>query len=184
MVPSRRRKRSQSTLLSKDPFGLVGLSLLYLIVMVAKWWYISPPEGNNCVGCVVGVIWLISTGVFALLSVFWVLWSKKYAKGTAFVFFLCLLCLILVAVDYEVVKYVIGKLYYGGALRWQEADASYLMDTFIAHSLGLMLLSAIFYSTLRVFFCRELTEKPLVYVLNAIIMLSVLPLFYLGLRLY
>ncbi|MGD8559938.1 MAG: hypothetical protein PVF34_00785 [Gammaproteobacteria bacterium] len=167
-----------------DPFGVIGLGLIFLAVMVAKWWYISPPEGDNCVICVVAVIWFVSMLVFSLLSVFWVLWSKKYAKGAAFLFFLCLLCLVLVVIDYEVVQFVVRKLFYGGALRWQEADASFLIDTFIPHSLGLLLISAIFYSSLRVFLCQELTEKTLVYTMNAIIMLAVLPLFYLGLWLY
>ena len=99
MATSRRRQRSQSTLLSKDPYGLVGLALIYLAIMVAKWFYISPPEGDNCVGCVIAVIWIVSMLVFSLLSIFWIFWSRKYDKGTTFVFFLCLLCLLLAVVD-------------------------------------------------------------------------------------
>ena len=186
MATHRRRQRSRSGFLSKDPYGLIWMALIFLGVMIAKWWHFSPsnPEDNNCVACVVAVIWIISILVFTLLSMFWVLWSKKYEMGITFVFMLCILCLILALVDYHVVQFVIGKLFYGGSLRWQESQASYLIDTFIPHSIGLLVISSIFYSMIRVFLCRDLVEKPLVYTFGAIVVLSVLPLFYIGLWLY
>ncbi|WP_455207636.1 hypothetical protein [Kaarinaea lacus] len=186
MVTGRRRTRSRSGILSKDPFGLLWMALIYLAVMIAKWWYFSPadPQDNNCVACVVAVIWILSVLIFTLLPLFWVFWTKKYEKGVTFVFFLSLLCLILVIVDYYAAHFVIGKLFYGGSLRWDESQASYLIDTFIPHTIGLLIITSQLYTMLRVFICRDLVEKPLVFTFGAIIILAVIPLFFIGLKLY
>jgi len=185
---TRRRRRSEagSSIFSKDPFGLVWLVLIYLCVMVAKWWFISPAnaDDNNCVACVVAVIWLIAIVVNLALVLFWIGWSKKYEKGLMFVFFLSLLCLILAGVDYYVVQFVVGKLFYGGVLNWQESQASELIDIFVPHSVGLLLVTSMFYSMLRVVVSRDLVEKPLVYTYAAILILTTGPLYLLGTLLY
>jgi hypothetical protein len=186
MATGRRRARSQSGILSKDPYGVIWMGLIYLGVLISKWWYFSPanPEDNNCVACVVAVAWILSILIFTLLSIFWVLWSKKYQKGITFAFFLGLLCLILVILDYYAVQFVVGKLFYGGSLRWEETQASYLIDTFIPHTIGLLVITSVLYTMIRVFICRDLVEKPLVFTFGAILVLAVLPLFYIGLKLY
>ncbi|MCI0507363.1 MAG: hypothetical protein L0Z73_14820 [Gammaproteobacteria bacterium] len=162
------------------------MALIYLAVMVAKWWYFSPsnPQDNNCVACVVAVIWILTMLIFAVLSLFWIFWSKKYEKGITFVIFLSLICLLLAVVDYFAAHYVVGKLFYGGVLRWEESQASYLIDTFIPHSIGLLVISSLLYSVIRVLTCHDLVEKPLVFTYGVIIVLSVIPLFYIGLKLY
>jgi hypothetical protein len=186
MATHRRRARSEPGIFSIDPYGLIWMTLIYLAVMMVKWWYISPgnPQDNNCVACVVAVLWILSVLTFSLLSLFWIFWSKKYEKGITFVFFLSLICLILAVADYFAARYVTGKLFYGGVLRWEESQASYLIDTFIPHSIGLLVIASVLYSIIRVFFCRDLVEKPLVFTFGAIIVLSVIPLVYIGLILY
>lgn len=187
-MATKRRQRNQSggSLLSKDPYGLAWLSILFLVVMVVKWWIISPAnrEEGNCVACVVAVIWLLSVIIHLLLVFFWIGWSSKYEKGTTFVFFLCVLCILVAAADYAVVQFAVGKLFYGGVLNWQESQASELIDSFIPHSVGLLLITSIFYSMIRVFFSRDLAEKKLVYLFASIVLLSVLPLYFLGLIAY
>lgn len=187
-MATRKRHRASSggSLLSKDPYGLVWLSLIFLAVMVAKWWVISPEyrESGNCVACAVAVIWLISVIIHLLLVFFWIGWSKKYEKGTAFVLLLSILCLALAAIDYKVMQFAIGKLFYGGVLNWQEAQASELIDIFIPHSIALLLICSITYSMVRVFVCRDLAEKKMVYLMATVIILSVAPLYFLGLVAY
>ena len=187
-MATRRRQRasSEGSTLSKDPYGLIWLSLIFLMVMVLKWWVISPEnrEAGNCVACVVAVIWLISVIVHLLLVFFWIGWSKKYEKGTVFVLLLSILCLVLAAVDYAAVHFAVGKLFFGGALNWQEAQASELIDIFIPHSIALLLISSITYSMIRIFFCRDLADKKLVYLMAAVITVSVLPMYFLGLVAY
>jgi hypothetical protein len=187
-MATKRRKRAQSgdSLLSKDPYGLIWLSLLFLIIMVVKWWVISPAnkEDGNCVACVVAVIWLLSVIIHLLLVFFWVGWSSKYEKGAVFVFFLCVICVALAALDYAVIQFAVGKLFYGGVLNWQESQASELIDILIPHSVGLLLITSVFYSMIRVFLCRDLAEKKLVYLFATVVVLSVLPLYFLGLIAY
>ncbi|HEY5602626.1 MAG TPA: hypothetical protein VIM41_05920 [Gammaproteobacteria bacterium] len=96
---------------------------------------------------------------------------------------LSLICLILAVIDYYAAQLVVNKLLYRGALRWEESQAPYLVDTFIPHTIGLLLISAMLYSVIRVFFCRDLVEKPLVYAFGAIVVVAVIPLFYVGLKL-
>ena len=187
-MATKRRQRTQrnDNLLSKDPYGLIWLSILFLAVMIVKWWVISPAnkEDGNCIACVVAVIWLLSVIIHLLLVLFWIGWSSKYEKGIAFVFLLCLLCLVLAGIGYAALEFVVGKLFYGGVLNWQETQASELIDIFIPHSVGLLLISSIFYSMVRIFFCRDLAEKKLVYLFASIIVLSILPLYFLGLIAY
>jgi len=187
-MASRRRQRTHSgdSLLSKDPYGLIWLSLLFLVVLIVKWWVISPTyrESGNCVACAVSMIWLLSVIVHLLIVFFWIFWSKKYEKGTAFVFFLCLFCVIIAAVDFKVLQFVVGKLFYGGVLNWQETQASELIDVFIPHSVGLMLITSIAYSMIRIFTCRDLAEKKMVYLFAAVVLVSILPLYFLGLVAY
>lgn len=186
MATHRRRTRSESGLLGKDPYGLVWLGLVYLAVLISKWWYFSPadPADNNCVACVVAVVWFLSVLLFVPLSLFWVFWSRKYEKGITFAFFLGLFCLILSILGYYAAEFVIGKLFYGGSLRWDETQASYLLDTFVPHTIGLLVITSMLYTMLRVFICRDLVEKPLVFTFGAILVLAVIPLFYIGLKLY
>ena len=186
MATGRRRARKESGILSKDPYGLIWMGLIYLAVLISKWWYFSPanPEDNNCVACVVAVVWILSILIFTLLSIFWVLWSRKYEKGITFAFFLGLLCLILVILDYYAVQFVVGKFFYGGSLRWEETQASYLIATFIPHTIGLLVITSVLYTMMRVFICRDLVEKPLVFTFGAILVPAVIPLFYIGLKLY
>ena len=187
-MATKRRHRSQagSSIFSKDPYGLVWLALIYLLLMIAKWWIISPadPADNNCVACVVAVIWLLSILVQTPLILFWIGWTRKYEQGTTFVFFLCILCLILAIVDFYLVKFVISKFLYGGMLNWQETQAFYLIDVFIPHSVGLLALTSVFYSMVRAAVSRDLVEKPLVYTFIVIVVLTVLPLYILGMKLY
>lgn len=187
-MATRRRQRANSgdSLLSKDPYGLAWLSILFLVVMVVKWWVISPSyrDAGNCVACVVAVVWLLSVIIHLLLVFFWIGWSKKYEKGTAFVFFLCLLCVIIAAIDFKVVQFSVGKLFYGGVLNWQESQASELIDVFIPHSVGLLLITSVAYSMIRVFVSRDLAEKKMVYLFAAIVLISVVPLYFLGLIAY
>lgn len=187
-MATRRRQRAQSSgnLLSKDPYGLIWLSLIFLTVMVVKWWVISPEyaESGNCVACVVSVVWLLSIIIHLLLVFFWIGWSKKYEKGTVFTLLLCILCLVLAAVDFKVMQFAIGKLFYGGVLNWQESQASELIDIFIPHSIGLLLISSICYSMIRIFTCRDLAEKKMVYLMATVIIVSVAPLYFLGLVAY
>jgi len=187
-MATRRRQRTHSgdNLLSKDPYGLIWLALLFLVILIVKWWVLSPEyrESGNCVACVVAVTWLVSVIIHLLLVFFWIVWSKKYEKGTAFVFILCLLCIVVAAIDYEVLKFSVGKLFYGGVLNWQESQASELIDVFIPHSVGLLLITSVAYSMIRVFVSRDLTEKKMVYLFAAIVLLSVVPLYFLGLIAY
>jgi len=188
MANSRRRHHSASggNILSKDPFGTTWFALLFLGMLIGKWFVLSPgnPDDNNCVGCVVAVLWTLGILVSVLASLFWILWAQKFEKGTSFVFFLSILGIFSSVIYYQFAEFVMGKLFYGGSLNWQDAHASYLLDELVPHSVGLFLVSMVIYAALRVVFCRDLVDKPLVYSFSAILLVAVTPITYLGLWLY
>jgi len=188
MAHTRRRHHSPAgrNVFSKDPFGVTWLALFFLAILITKWFILSPgnPEDGNCVGCVVAVLWVMAVLVSLLMGLFWIIWAQKFAKGASFVFFLVLFCLFSTALYYQFTDFVMRKLFYGGSLNWQEAQATYLLDEFVPHSVGLFLVSMVFYIAIRVIFCRNLTDKGLVYIFSTILVLAVTPLTYLGLWLY
>jgi len=180
------RARSESSLLSKDPYGLIWVALIYLALMGVKWWFFSPKEADDtsCVACAVAVIWLVSVLLHTSLIFYWVGWSKSNVKGPLFVFILSVLCLILAIVDFYLMKFILNKLLYAGVLNWQESQAFYLFDVFVPHSIGLLLITTIAYSMVRVLFCRDLVQKPLVYTFVVIVLLAVGPLYFMGIKVY
>ena len=182
----RHRARSGSGILSKDPYGLFWLALIYLAILFVKWWIISPakPEDTGCMACAMGVIWLLSVSLYSVLIFFWIGWTRSNAKGPVFVFFLAMLCLILTIVDYYVVKIVMSKLLYAGVFHWEESEAYNLIDILIPHSVALMALVSISYSMVRTLLCRDLVQKPLVYTFVGIVLLSSIPLYLMGIKLY
>jgi len=188
MAHSRRRHQSASggNIFSKDPFGTIWLALVFLVMLIGKWFVLSPgdPQDSNCVGCVVAVLWIMAILVSALMSLFWILWIQKFEKGTSFVFFLSIFSVVSAVIYYEFAVFVMGKLFYGGSLNWQESQASFLLDEFVPHSVGLFLVSMVLYSAVRMLFCRDLVDKPLVYSFSAILIVAVAPITYLGLWLY
>jgi len=182
----RQRSRSGSGILGKDPFGILWLALIYLAILFLKWWIVSPakPEDTGCLACAMGIIWFLSILIYSLLIFFWIGWTRSNAKGPMFVFFLAMLCLILTIVDYYVVKIVMSKLLYAGVLHWEESEAYNLIDILIPHSVALMALTSVSYSMVRTLVCRDLVQKPLVYSFIAIVLISVGPLYMMGIKLY
>ena len=182
----RKRSRSGSGILSKDPYGLLWLALIYLAILFLKWWVVSPakPEDTGCLACAMGIIWVLSILIYSLLIVFWIGWTRSNAKGPVFVFFLAMLCLILTIVDFYAVKIIMSKLLNAGVLHWEESEATNLIDILIPHSVALMALVSVTYSMVRTLVCRDLVQKPLVYTFIGIVLLSTIPLYLMGIKLY
>ena len=193
---SRRRRRSQlhhaqrihtgsssGGILSKDPYGLIWLSLLLAIVFAAKWLILTPPM-QGCVLCVVGINWFIYTLAGALLMFFWILWAERFPKNTLFIFTFNVVVILLILGAYKFAQYVIAKLFFGGMLSWLETEATYLFDVMLPHTLGLALLTVVTYSMVRVLFCSDLQDKRLSLTYGILMVLSMAPLFLLGLVAY
>lgn len=183
--PSKSRSSGDS-ILSKDPFGLLWFGLLFLAVLVAKFWFISPPapEDTSCYACAVGVMWIMTVLVFSLMTFLTILWSRKFEKGTAFVFVMCMMCVVCAVIDYNVALFVVRKLFYGGALSWDEANAEFLFNDFVPHTIALALVVSVFYTMVRIILSKDIVERNLVYTFGGIMILTTLPLMYLGIMLY
>ena len=185
----RTTNRSSSSILSKDPYGLIWVALLFLSVLIAKWLFISPPDAQttgleSCVLCVIFIVWFLSVLVSVLLMFFWILWSEKFSKSPLFVFIINVVIIVVALSAYKFVDYVVGKLFYSGVLRWQETQATYLFDEMLPHSMGLFLLVAILYSMVRILFCRELENRGFTITYSVLMALFAIPLMILGVWLY
>ena len=99
-------------------------------------------------------------------------------------FLMSMMCLVCALIDYNIALFVIRKLFYGGVLSWEEAQAPFLLNDFIPHTIALAMVTAVFYTALRIIVSKDIVEKNLVYTFGAILILTTLPLMYLGVMLY
>lgn len=187
-----KRPRSSSSsnvlmsLLQKDEFGGFWLSLLFLSILILKWYVVDPIkiEGSPCVICIVLLLWLSSIVVALLISAVWWAWNSKAQKGIGLMLVLpvyILGCVFLA--DYMLLR-IVPKLYYSGMLSWPEAEYSYLIDDMINHGVGLLLATAVVYGMLRLLICHDLQDKKIVIPVALGIMLATASLLLLGIKLY
>lgn len=188
---SKRHRSSSSSnalvaLLQKDQFGSVWLSVLFLSVLILKWYVIDPVtiEGSPCVICVIFLLWLMSIIVALLISAVWWAWTSKAGKGIGLMLVLpayILGCSFLV--DY-LLQRIVPKLYHSGMLSWPEADYSFLIDDMVRHGVGLLLATAVVYGMLRLLICHDLEDKKIVIPVGLGIILATSGLLLLGIKLY
>jgi hypothetical protein len=151
-----RRSRSSSPVvafLKKDPFGVIWFALLFIAVMIAKWWYLQPPaiSTDDCLVCVTALIVIMAIVITLLLTLFWILWTaKRQKKNIVFLFLICLGVLGCTALLDFASQKLFGRLYYMGLLHWQAADITYLLDDFLRHSAGLYLGVLMAYAMARI----------------------------------
>ena len=188
---SRSRRRSASNPLvsffSRDPFGVTAFSVLYLAVLIAKWWYIAPPSLNadSCLGCVTAVLVVIAMLVTAPLTAFWILWlDKRQKKNVLFVFLITLLVLGVAALLDFLLKEIFSQLYFRGLLRWHETDITYLLDDFLPHCAGLYLGVLMLYAMLRMAFDPGFSPRKYVIPINLVFMGVAAFLLLIGIMLY
>ncbi len=155
MARTRRRSGSNPIVafFSKDPFGVTWFTIMYLAVLIAKWWYIGPPEisAQSCLGCVTAIMVFLAVLVTLVISVFWILWvAKRQKKNILFLFLITLLILGCTALLDFASQEIFSQLYYRGLLGWQETDVTYLLDDFLRHCVGIYLGVLMIYAMLRI----------------------------------
>jgi hypothetical protein len=188
---SRRRRSQQSNpvvaFFQKDPFGVTWFALLLLAVLIAKWWYIAPPQidAGNCLGCVVAVFMGLSVVITALLSLFWVLWTaKRQLKGIVFVFLIALGVIGCAALVDFLAQELFNRMYVAGLLDWQATDITYLLDDFLHHSAGLYLGVLMIYAMARIALSPQFEHRKYVIPINGIFIVVAGALLYIGIMLY
>lgn len=171
MARSRRRSGNNPIVefFSKDPFGVTWFTLLFIAVVVAKWWYIDPPAISefSCLGCVVTVQVILAAFITGIISLFWILWlGKRQKKNLLFLFLICILALGCTALLDFASREIFSQLYYRGFLRWEEADITYLLDDFLHHAAGLYLGVLMIYAQLRIAFDPGFSPRKYVIPIN------------------
>ena len=189
MARSRRRSGSNPIVafFSKDPFGVTWFALLFIAVLIAKWWYIAPPaiSAQSCLGCVAAVLIVLSALVTFIISLFWMLWqAKRQKKNLLFLFLICLLVLVCTALLDFFSQEIFSQLYYRGFLRWQETDITYLLDDFLRHSAGLYLGVLMIYAMLRIAFDPGFSPRKYIIPINIAFILVAAFLLLMGVVLY
>ena len=187
-----KRSRSSSSsnkfisLLLSDEFGAVWLSLLFLSVLILKWYVVDPVqiEGGPCVICVILLLWLMSIFVSVLIAAIWWAWNNKAEKGIGLMLVLPLYILGCSFLADYLLQRIVPKLYYGGLLSWPEAGYSFLIDDMVRHGVGLLMATAVAYSMVRLAICHDLADKKIVIPVSLCIMLATASLLLLGIKLY
>jgi hypothetical protein len=137
----------------KDPFGITWFTILYVVVLIAKWWYVEPPEidPQSCLACATIFEVILAALVSAVITLFWVLWlAKRQSKNIVFLFLVCILVIGCTGLLDVASQQLFSQLYYHGLLRWQAADATYLLDVFLNHNAGLYLAVLMVYAMVRI----------------------------------
>lgn len=170
-----RNRRSSSNpivaLLKKDPFGVTWFTVLFVAVMIAKWWFLQPPaiSADNCLVCVTIVLVVMAILITLLLALFWVLWTgKRQKKNILFLFLICLGVIGCTALLDFTSQELFGRLYFKGLLHWQETDITYLLDDFLRHSSGLYLAVLMTYAMLRIALDSDFEPRKYVIPINFI----------------
>lgn len=152
-----RKRRSNANPLvaffSKDPFGVTWFSLLFVAVLITKWWYLAPPAigAQNCLWCVTVLTVAVAALITLLLTFFWMLWlAKRQKKNILFLFMICLGVIGCTALLDIISQELFSQLYYRGFLNWQETEVTYLLDDFLRHSTGLYLGTLMVYAMVRI----------------------------------
>lgn len=170
------RKRRSSTnpviaFFSKDPFGVTWFSLLFVAVLIAKWWYLAPPAigAQNCLWCVTALMVFIAALITLLLTLFWILWlAKRQKKNILFLFMICLGVIGCTALLDVISQKLFSHLYFRGFLNWAEADVTYLLDDFLRHSTGLYLGMLMVYAMLRIAIDADFSPRKYIVPINFI----------------
>ena len=173
-------------ILQKDQFGSLWLSLLFLAVLISKWFVLSPVEieGEPCVACVVALIWAMMLSASILITTVWTLWTDKVEKGIGLMFALLGSILGIVWLIGIFTRGIVEKFYQSGVLYWPEASVTFLVDDMVNHSIGLFLATAVIYAMLRLMFCKDLSEKKIVIPISLCVALAASGLLFLGIKLY
>lgn len=173
--------------LKMDPLGVLWFVLSFSVLLVTKWLVLEPilVSEQNCLSCVLALLLFLSVLITLSLSVFWRLWeNKRQHKGIVFLF-LFTIAILVCAIVYEAAsQYLLSQIYYGGMLRWQESQISFLMDDFIKHSAGLYLAVLMMYSMARISFCKSFVDRKYVLAMNIVFFLTATILLFLGMLLY
>jgi len=148
-------------ILTRDPFGVLWVSLFFAAVLVVKWWvvsklYVSP---DNCLLCVVGISAFIATLCNFLPMAFWVAWSDRAPISMSFYFALVFVGLLVTGLYHKLSVIVISKLYFAGSLTWSDAQATELLDQVIHHNSGLYLAVLIAYIAIRMPLVGSINNK-------------------------
>jgi hypothetical protein len=168
-----RKKRSGThpvvSFFKQDPFGVTWFAIMYVIVLVAKWWYIEPPKIDplSCLACVTTLEVILAVAISLVMTLFWILWlGKGQNKNLVFLFLNCLLVLGCTGLLDVASQAVFSKLYYLGFLKWQESDVTYLLDDFLHHNAGLFLGVLMIYAMLRIAVDPGFTPRKYVIAIN------------------
>ncbi|KPJ92570.1 MAG: hypothetical protein AMJ53_09090 [Gammaproteobacteria bacterium SG8_11] len=189
MARTRRRSASNPIVefFSKDPFGVTWFTLLFIAVLIAKWWYIDPPaiSAQSCLACVTALMVVFAIVVTLLISVFWILWiAKRQKKNLLFLFLITVLILACTALFDFVSQEAFSQLYYRGFLPWHEMDVTYLLDDFLRHSAGLYLGVLVIYAMLRIAFDPGFAPRKYVIPINLAFIAVAAFLLLMGIMLY
>lgn len=189
-MPRTRRRSSSNPIVSffaKDPFGITGVAILYVAALIAKWWYIDPPQisEQSCLACVTAVMVVLAVLVTLVITFFWILWlAKRQKKNILFLFLVTLLVLGCTALLDYVSQEIFSQLYYRGFLRWQETDVTYLLDNFLHHCAGLYLGVLMIYAMLRIAFDSGFAPRKYIIPISIIFIMVASFLLLMGIVLY
>jgi len=175
-----------TNIIKMDRFGVLWFAILYTAVLLTKWAYLSPviQENEDCYLCVIAILIGLALIIPLIMTALWELWSEKLGKGLFFLFIMCVTSLGCAFLMDLASKVVIGKLYYGGILAWDDAQLSYLFEDFLHHCAGLFLATLMIYTTFRIAISSEFVDRKMVISVSLILLAMSSSLLVIGLLLY
>ena len=148
-------------ILTRDPFGILWVTLLFTAVLIAKWWFVSPiyASADNCLLCVVAISAVIAAICSFLPMAFWIAWTDRAPIGMGFYFSLIGVGLLVTGLYHKLSAIVISKLYFAGTLSWAESQATELLDQVVHHNSGFFLAVLMAYIAIRMPLVRSIPNK-------------------------
>lgn len=157
----RPRHNTVGSLLTRDPFGVLWVTLLFVAVLIGKWWFITPQYAvaDNCLLCVVVIDAIVAVLCGLLLMAFWIAWTDRAEIGMGFYFALITIGLLATALYHKLTAIITSKLYFAGSLSWNDTQANELLDQVIHHNSGFFLAILMAYIAIRMPLVRSIPNK-------------------------
>ncbi len=173
-------------IIRKDQFGILWFSLMFVAVLLGKWFLIESIDVGvgSCLFCVVVVLWLLALLFSILPMAVWLLWETKGGKSTSMVFVLVIMALASAVLFDVASEKIVTKLYHVGWIHWADTHVTYLLEDLVHHAAGLYLGCLVLYTGLRVTFSNSFADRGTVIPVALIFTGTASLLLFIGVVLY
>lgn len=169
-----------------DSFGVIWVMLLFLFISIIRFWVLDPSliYADNCVPCVLAMVFFVAAFSSLLLSVFWVFWAARAPITMGFYFILGGLGVLCAMLVNKVSQAFVNTFYFKGLIRWQEDSVPVLLEQLVPHLTGLYLGSLMVFLAIRMAMVKDIETRKVLFLTSFIVAGTSSGVLFLGIKMY